>query len=87
MVLSVDVPDLIAKQLRLDGPQRGRRALELFALEGYREGQISRGQVSEMLGINFQDTEAFLKRHGAYLDIRADEVDDDARYLAQLLAR
>lgn len=85
MLLSVEVPDLIAKQLRLDGPLRNRRALEMFALEGYRAGELSRGQVSEMLGLGFHETEQFLHDHGALLDIRPDEFNEDATGLTQFL--
>jgi predicted HTH domain antitoxin len=62
MIVSVDVPDLIATQLHLNGEQGNRRALEMFALEGYRTGELSRGQVSELLDLEFNETERFLKR-------------------------
>ena len=40
MLISIELPDPIAKQLRLDGEQGNRRALEMFALEGYRAGEF-----------------------------------------------
>lgn len=40
MIVSVDVPDAIATQLHLNGEQGGRRALEIFALEGCRDGKL-----------------------------------------------
>jgi hypothetical protein len=52
MLVSVELPDPIAKQLHLDGEQGNRRALEIFALEGYRTGALSRGQVSELLDLD-----------------------------------
>ncbi len=69
MILSVDIPDPIAAQLHLDGEQGTRRALEMFALEGYRAGELSRGQVSELLGQSFYETESFLKTHDCGLGI------------------
>jgi predicted HTH domain antitoxin len=87
MILSLEVPDAIARQLRLDGPQGGRRALEELALEGYRRGDISRGQVSELLGLSLWETEAFLKEHDCGLGLTAAEVENDSRRLREFLAR
>ncbi len=87
MILSVEVPDVIARQLRLDGPQCGRRALEMLALEGYREGHLSRGQVSELLTIGFDETEAFLHDNSASLGITAEDYQRSSAALKQLLAK
>ena len=71
------MPDAIAKQL--GGPQGDipRRILEAVAVEGYRSEQLSRGQVSEMLGLSFWETEAFLKRHGANLHYSKEDLEQD----------
>jgi predicted HTH domain antitoxin len=86
MLLSVEVPDPIAHSLRLDGPQSKRRALEMFALEGYRSGELSRGQISEMLEMEFNETEKFLKDHGAFLQYTADDLEKDAANLREFLS-
>lgn len=87
MLLSVDLPDPIAHSLRLDGPRSSQRALEMLALEGYREGELSRGQVSELLGMEFNETEAFLHRHGALLQVTAEQLDQESETLRQFLSR
>ena len=87
MIFSVEVPDSFARQLHLDGPQPNRRALEVFALEAYRAGDLSRGQVSELLGLGFHDTEQFLKAHHANLGTTLEEFHEDAALLERLLAR
>jgi predicted HTH domain antitoxin len=87
MIVSVDVPDRIAEQLRLDGEQGNRRALEMFALEGYRAGELSRGQVSEMLDMEFNETEGFLKEHGAFISMTMEEYERSAEALRRLLSR
>jgi len=87
MVLSVELPDPIAKQLQLDGEQGGRRALEMFALEGYRAGELSRGQVSELLGLEFNETEHFLKEHNAFIPLTMDEFQHSSEGLEKLLSR
>jgi predicted HTH domain antitoxin len=48
-------------------------------VEGYRAEQLSRGQVSELLGLNFWETEAFLKKRGAYLHYSKEDLEQDAR--------
>ena len=87
MLISVEVPDPIAHSLCLDGPQRGRLALEMFAVEGYRSGKLSRGQVSELLNLGFHETEQFLHDHKAFLEIDTEEVKEEAAYLRKLLSR
>lgn len=87
MIVSVDVPDPIAAQLHLDGERGNRRALEMFALEGYRAGELSRGQVSEMLGMEFNETMRFLKDHGCAQSITLEEFDEDAKRAREFLAR
>jgi predicted HTH domain antitoxin len=87
MLLSVELPEPIARSLRLDGPASSRRALEMLALEGYREGNLSRGQISEMLGLEFNETEQFLSQHGADLQYTADDFDQDSENLRQFLSK
>jgi predicted HTH domain antitoxin len=87
MQLSVELPDLIARSLRLDGPRSNQRALEMLALEGYREGELSRGQVSEMLGMEFNETEAFLKCHSAMPGFTVADYDRSGEALEKLLSR
>lgn len=86
MRFSVEVPDAIAHQLHLDGAGGQRRALEIFALEGYRQGSLSRGQVSELLEMEFNETEAFLKKHNVIVPLSRDEFERSSRGLERLLS-
>jgi len=87
MILSVDVPDRIASQLRLNGEQGNRRALEMFALEGYRAGELSRGQVGELLDLEFNETEKFLKEHHCGLGLSFEEYERDSKRLREFLGQ
>jgi predicted HTH domain antitoxin len=87
VLVSVELPDPIAKQLHLDGEQGNRRALEMFALEGYRNGELSRGQVSELLGLEFNETMQFLKDHDSVRSITLEQFEQDAKGLRELLAQ
>jgi hypothetical protein len=87
MLFSVELSDPIAKQLHLDGERGGRRALEMFALEGYRAGELSRGQVSELLDLEFNETERFLKEHKAFIPLTLEEFERSSESLERLLSR
>jgi hypothetical protein len=87
VIISVDIPDSIAAQLQLNGEGGGRRALEMFALEGYRSGELSRGQVSELLGLEFNETERFLKEHKAFVEMSVQEFLRSSQDLEDLLSR
>ena len=87
MTISVQVPDALAKALHLDGPQLNRRALEALALDGYRTGQLSRGQVSELLDLEVNETMGFLKEHGCAQSITIEEFEREAKAIRKLLGR
>lgn len=85
MQVTLQLPDEIASQLggEKDMP---RRVLEAVALEGYRAAQLTRGQVSELLGLSFADTEEFLSRHQAYLHYSLEDLEADRATLDRILA-
>jgi hypothetical protein len=85
MLVSVEIPDTFAHQLHLDGPERNRRALEIFALEGYRTLELSRRQVGELLGLSFYETEEFLKRSHATIPLSMEEYERGSSALSSVL--
>jgi Uncharacterised protein family (UPF0175) len=87
MTIFVEVPDAVARQLHLDGPQGGLRALEMFAIAGYRSGQLSRGQVGQLLDLSLWETETFLKRHDCGLGLTFEECERDIADAREFLAR
>lgn len=87
MILSVELPDSFAHEMHLDGVQGNRRALEKIALEGYRAGELSRGQVSELLGQSFYETEAFLKEHDCGLGLTFEQHERSLQRVRGFLAR
>ncbi len=54
-----------------------RRALEALAVEGYRSGDLSAGQMAEMLGLSVWETEKFLKERDAYLHYSPEDLRRD----------
>ena len=61
-----------------------RGALEAVALEGYRDGSLTRDQVGRLLGLSFWDTEAFLKERQAYLSYDEGDFEQDRRDLDRI---
>ena len=79
--IAVELPEEIAK--RLEGAWRdvSRGALEAVALEGYRDGALTRDQVGQLLNLSSWETEAFLKQRQAYLQYTEEDLDQDRRDL------
>lgn len=82
MEITVHLPDDLAAH-----PNPGREALESLVIEGYRSGQLSHYQASQLLGLSRFDFEAFLKSHN--IEEHAYDVEDleqDQATVRQLLA-
>lgn len=77
MQVTIEIPDDVAAQLKQQSGSISREMLEAFAVEGYRTEKLSRGQVSELLGLNFWETEEFLKQRAAYLHNDLNDMQDD----------
>lgn len=87
MIVSVNVPDQIAAQLHLGGEWGDRRALEMLAAEGYRSGDLSRGQVSELLDLELNETMRFLQDRGCVRGTTLEEFEQDGEALRRFLAQ
>ena len=79
--IAVDVPEEIAKRLENAWHDVPRGALEAVAVEGYRDGSLSRDEVGQLLGLSFWETEAFLKQRQAYLHYTEEDLAQDRRNL------
>jgi hypothetical protein len=87
MILSVELPDSFAHRLHLDGAEGQRRALEIFAIDGYRSHELTRGQVGELLGLSFYETEEFLKKNHVEIELTMEEFQRGSAALERLIAR
>jgi predicted HTH domain antitoxin len=85
MDVVVSMPDPVARQWG-DTPQAiGRHVVEDAAIERYRAGRLSHRQVGEVLGLDYWQTEAFLKERGVPLNYSATDLEADAATLEKLL--
>lgn len=87
MRIAVELPEDIAKRLESAWHDLSRGALEAVAVEGYRDGTLSREQVGRLLGLSFWETEAFLKERQAYLAYDEQDLEDDLHDLGHLGSR
>jgi predicted HTH domain antitoxin len=83
--IAVEVPEEIAKRLENAWPDVSRGALEAVALEGYRDGALTRDQVGQLLGFSLWEAEAFLKQRQAYLQYAEEDLAHDRRDLDRAL--
>lgn len=79
MHIAVELPEDIAKRLQAAWRDFSRGTLEAIALEGYRDGTLTRDQVGRILGLSFWETEAFLKRRQAYLAYTEEDFENDRK--------
>ena len=83
MQVTVELPDEIAQHLGESGDVP-RQVLEALAAEGYRAQRLSRHQVSQLLGLDYWQTEEFLTRHEAKRPYSLADLEIDRRSLAGL---
>jgi predicted HTH domain antitoxin len=84
MRIAVDLPEDIAKRLQDAWQDVSRGTVEAIAVEGYRDGTLTRDQVSKLLGLSFWEIEAFLKRRQAYLAYTEEDLEKDRQDLDRI---
>lgn len=87
MHVAIDLPEEIARQLTAAWGDMPRKTLEAVAVEGYRTGLLTRGQIGNLLGLSFWESESFLKERQAYLPYGQSDLDQDRADLDQALSR
>ncbi len=84
----IELPEEIASRLAGQHGDLPRVALEAIAAQGYRGGKLTHAEVQRLLGLaSRQETDAFLKRSGAYLDYDEDDFARDLEVSRQLSRR
>ena len=86
MQVTVEMPDQVARQWGATPDAVGRHVMEDAAIEGYRAGRLSHRQVGEMLGLDYWQTETFLKDRGVPLNYTAADLEADMATLAKISA-
>jgi predicted HTH domain antitoxin len=84
MTIGLELPEDIAKHLEAAWHDVAQGAREAVAVEGYRDGTLTRDQVGRLLGLSFWETEAFLKERRAYLPYSEGDLEQDRKDLDRL---
>jgi predicted HTH domain antitoxin len=88
MSVTISLPNRIERQLQSGwGDKLEQKAVEALAVEGYRAGLLSLGEIAEMLGMSVNDADGFLKSKGLFVVDNLAEIDSDGAVLEDLLAR
>lgn len=87
MQVTVELPDHVARQWGETPDAVGRHVMEDAAIEGYRGGRLSHRQVGSMLGLDYWETEQFLKKRGVPLNYSAADLEADNATLDKILAQ
>lgn len=78
MNVAIELPKEIADRLAVPHDDLSRVTLEALAAQGYRDGKLTHAEVQQMLGFNSRwQTDAFLKRVGAYLEYTEADLERD----------
>ena len=85
MQVTVDLPDQVARQWGETPDAVGRHVLEDVAIEGYRTGRLSHRQAGQMLGLDYWQTETFLRERGVPQNYTAADLEADNATLAKML--
>lgn len=86
MLITLEIPEPIARHLGDSPGAVARQVLEQAALEGYRSGKLSHFQVRTMMGFDsWAETEQFLRSHGVPLNYTLADLEEDRVNLAKLL--
>ncbi len=85
MTLTLELSDRAAALLQGAWDDLSRVTLESLAVEGYRSGRLSCGQVGELLGhASRMESEDFLAAHGAWPGTSLEEFQSDLATLDRL---
>ena len=87
MQITLELSDHAARQWGDTPLAVGRHVLEDAAIERYRAGRLSQRQVGDLLGLDYWQTETFLKQRGVPLNYSPADLDADRTTLDKILAR
>jgi hypothetical protein len=86
MQLTVQIPDDLAQRLiNATGGDLSRRALEAWAADEYRNGQINKPDLRRLLGFETgYEIDGFLKAHDVYQECAVQDIEDEVAALVRL---
>ena len=87
MLVTMEMPDQVARQWGESPAAVSRHILEDAAVEGYRAGRLTQRQVGAMLGLDYWQTETFLNDRAVPLNYSPADLAADNATLEKILTR
>lgn len=85
--ITIALPSRVYRHLQAElGSQLERKTQEALAIEGYRLGILSLGEVAEILDLTVNDADGFLKKRGIQSLMTGEDVKNDTENLIELLS-
>jgi hypothetical protein len=85
VTLTVQIPDDIAQRIAAEGGDLSRRVLEVFALEEFQNGHLSKAELRRVLGFATRPAlDVFLRQHGVVEEYRLADLEQDRQDLRRL---
>jgi predicted HTH domain antitoxin len=81
----MELPDDVAHQWGETPAAVARHVIESAALESYRAGHLSHRQVGQLLGLDYWQTENFLRERNVPLNYSGADLDADSAALDKIL--
>ena len=86
MQITIEIPEDLGNLLEVKWGNLSERTLESLAVEGYRSGILTRGQVRQLLNLpSFYEVEQFLKERGADLLYSEEDLEQDIQTAHKLI--
>ena len=83
--ITIEFPDTIIQELAPSSGEISRRVLEAVVLEGHRTERYTRGEVAQLLGLSWHETEEFLAEHGVPYQYTLEDLDEDRQALNRVI--
>ena len=85
MVITVEIPEELAKRFDDDASQLPRHAVEALVLEAHRQSRLTEAEIGRLLGMESRfQIERFLKDHGVELAYSRDDLEYERRVHREL---
>jgi predicted HTH domain antitoxin len=85
MTVIIDISPENEKLLQAEWGDLNQAAREALVIESYRQGKLSLGLCSQILGINLYETEAFFRSRRVELPLTQEDIDRDRACLDRIL--
>jgi predicted HTH domain antitoxin len=85
--VTLDLPEGIAEAFGSTAELRQRTMLEDAAVEAYRAGRLSHGQVGKLLGLDYWQTEDLFRKRGVPINYSVADLDADRILLNETIER